>query len=401
MADPDSASSFPGICDWVDDVVACHQSLQAARIFISRFGINQTPQDLVQIVANATSTIEIIRLALYTLLLRHAFTNTTDPTFAFVGWNYLFDWVQGDREVVSFQGDVDTYDLISYKYLFNSNIKPVPNEISNSAAKLIGLGIVYVALFMACVAGGIGLLSWLHRLQISGSNLFFFNRVVGLAWVGRPLLILRGCTAILLLSIPRLTLENRHGLTKLTYKPRSFVETVLVASESTWLSYVVADIFLNTSWVTAPISSAICFAIAVILDVSSPLGTIVSGSSRCEVDAYYSNLMCASQSITNGSPSRLAILVLSNVLVHVGVVCLGYLFKVHQRIKLEKVSVLYSCAALTFLNSGLLLDEHATGIWRDAVSNFKHTMWTSSLTSSHGNFFIVTTTQHRISAKVT
>ncbi|CAK4120888.1 unnamed protein product [Aphanomyces euteiches] len=146
MADPDAASSLPSICDWVDDGAACHQSLQAARIFISQFGINQTLQDLVKTVANTTSTIEIIQLALNrtsgdTLFLRHAITNTTDPTFAFVGWNYLFDWVQGDREVVSFQGDVDTYDLISYKYLLNSNIQPVSNEISNSAANSLALAL--------------------------------------------------------------------------------------------------------------------------------------------------------------------------------------------------------------------------------------------------------------------
>ncbi|KAH9121511.1 hypothetical protein LEN26_010626 [Aphanomyces euteiches] len=330
------------------------KSIGAAIQFVSQYEINHTVYSLFDEATRATSSIEIVQLALNrssgtSVLLRHAIIDPSDQAFAFVGWSYLYDWTVGDREVASFQGDVCTYDLISYKYTSNVPSKPLSSEFPNSVARFVELGVIYV---------------------MCSSNFFFFNRVVGPTWVGRPLLLMRGCMAILLLSTPGIQLETRHGLTKFNNKRRSLLESALVAGESTWVSYVVADILLlsQVSWVAGPFSSAICLMIAFVLDVSSPLDTTVSGTSVCDVDARFTSLSCSSACVSNGSFSRLVLLVLVNIFVQFGVVRLVRLFKILPP-KLEKVSLLYSGASLTFFNREQGQEDFSTGIWHDSVSN--------------------------------
>ncbi|KAH9114371.1 hypothetical protein AeMF1_011539 [Aphanomyces euteiches] len=342
------------VCDWVDDTSMCQKSIGAAIQFVSQYEINHTVYSLFDEATRATSSIEIVQLALNrssgtSVLLRHAIIDPSDQAFAFVGWSYLYDWTVGDREVASFQGDVCTYDLISYKYTSNVPSKPLSSEFPNSVARFVELGVIYV---------------------MCSSNFFFFNRVVGPTWVGRPLLLMRGCMAILLLSTPGIQLETRHGLTKFNNKRRSLLESALVAGESTWVSYVVADILLlsQVSWVAGPFSSAICLMIAFVLDVSSPLDTTVSGTSVCDVDARFTSLSCSSACVSNGSFSRLVLLVLVNIFVQFGVVRLVRLFKILPP-KLEKVSLLYSGASLTFFNREQGQEDFSTGIWHDSVSN--------------------------------
>ncbi|KAG9400571.1 hypothetical protein AC1031_010786 [Aphanomyces cochlioides] len=155
------------VCDWADDASMCQKSIGAAIQFVSQYELNHTVYSLLDEASSATSSIEIVQLALNrssgtSLLLRHAIADPSDQAFAFVGWSYLYDWIVGDREVASFQGDVSTYDLISYKYTSNVPIKPLLSEFPNSVARFVELGVIYVSIAMTCVALTICLLSLLH-----------------------------------------------------------------------------------------------------------------------------------------------------------------------------------------------------------------------------------------------
>ncbi|KAF0713821.1 hypothetical protein As57867_004184, partial [Aphanomyces stellatus] len=49
-------------------------------------------------------------------VLRKPLLDTTDPNWSFYGWLHLLDWLQGTREVVSFEGDANTFVLVSKQY---------------------------------------------------------------------------------------------------------------------------------------------------------------------------------------------------------------------------------------------------------------------------------------------
>ncbi|CAK4407173.1 unnamed protein product, partial [Aphanomyces euteiches] len=110
------------------------------------------------------------------------------------GWIYMYEWAETSREVLSFEGDANVLLLISNKY----------DSIVN---------------------------------QAQGRNLFQFNRVVGPVWLGRPLLLVRGMTAIVLLSTSPMNFQKTNGYSHLEFKPRSHFESMVVAGEATWISY--------------------------------------------------------------------------------------------------------------------------------------------------------------------
>ncbi|KAF0686730.1 Aste57867_21478 [Aphanomyces stellatus] len=85
-------------------------------------------------------------------LYRYSILNPGDPTWLFFGWCYLYDWVAGKREVVSFEGD-----LLSLVVLSTSNepltYQPDPTEIPVDFSWLVQLSIRYVtALYIVLAA---------------------------------------------------------------------------------------------------------------------------------------------------------------------------------------------------------------------------------------------------------
>ncbi|CAK4558736.1 unnamed protein product, partial [Aphanomyces euteiches] len=132
------------------------------------------------------------------------------------GWIYMYEWAETSREVLSFEGDANVLLLISNKY----------DSIVN---------------------------------QAQGRNLFQFNRVVGPVWLGRPLLLVRGMTAIVLLSTSPMNFQKTNGYSHLEFKPRSHFESMVVAGEATWISYVIIDCLLllrrGSEYHWAPIST--------------------------------------------------------------------------------------------------------------------------------------------------
>ncbi|KAF0698476.1 Aste57867_10899 [Aphanomyces stellatus] len=114
---------------------------------------------------------------------------TTDPNWSFYGWLAIFGWIEGTREVIRLDADERRVK------------RQQPNQHQNY--------VVYVSAVLVAVASVVIAYTLRHGFDIMGRNLFLFNRVVGCIWIGRPLLFLRGFTAILVLSSNQVDLVHQ------------------------------------------------------------------------------------------------------------------------------------------------------------------------------------------------
>ncbi|KDO25728.1 hypothetical protein SPRG_09027 [Saprolegnia parasitica CBS 223.65] len=246
--------------------------------------------------AVANLDVSIIQLASdvdgnYTLLIQPLL----ETAFAFYGWALLLDWVHGRREVVSFEGDDLTLVLISDAY----DVTPSTSTGATLGTATIG---VYYALVYACaLLGAVTVVTILWatyaRNTLTSINLFAFNRVAGSTWLGRPLLLLRGMSAILLLSSAPIDVTRSHDVfMQLALPRRSVLETLLLAWEATWISYVLHELLL-------PLDAGRAFFIG-----SASTGLAVLGISVMELGWPTAVVAAIDRPAKTGDPKRLVLL---------------------------------------------------------------------------------------------
>ncbi|KAG9401485.1 hypothetical protein AC1031_009348 [Aphanomyces cochlioides] len=131
----------------------------------------------------------------------------SEADFEFFFWIYLFNWAQGVREVVSFQGENSTITAISTNRPFIET-QPNPTEVPSNLAYLLSLLMQYITSVLLCVGGVV----FIYILGLGGHveamNIISFSRVGSLVWIGRPFIFVRALAAIALLSTATLTLER-------------------------------------------------------------------------------------------------------------------------------------------------------------------------------------------------
>ncbi|OQR95417.1 hypothetical protein ACHHYP_00087, partial [Achlya hypogyna] len=227
-------------------------------------------------------------------------------SFDFFGRHFLFDWVMGHREVVSFQGDNGVLSLISRVY--DPQLYPTGTQPLENATQILFYLVVATTVVLVAVGVGAGLLASLVHLRFRGRNLFFFHRVAGSVWIGRPLAFLRGITAVLLLSSANTALITTNDLTHLVAAPRPWFESLVIAGEATWLTYVANEVLLifthELSVYYSPISSCVSWIIVFAVERANPVvitGALVRDCYGINVDF---GVECASGSITVGSFER-------------------------------------------------------------------------------------------------
>ncbi|KAF0711396.1 hypothetical protein As57867_005281, partial [Aphanomyces stellatus] len=139
--------------------------------------------------------------------------NIFDPTesdWHFFSWFYLFEWVEGKREVVSFQGDLGTITTLSS--VQNLDERPVnAQEIPHNVSTYFLVAIEYITVVLFAVGCLVVVSIVASHGYIEGTNMFSFGLVAGHVWVGRPLVLLRGFVAICLLSTSTLTLTQPYA----------------------------------------------------------------------------------------------------------------------------------------------------------------------------------------------
>ncbi|OQR90119.1 hypothetical protein ACHHYP_05793 [Achlya hypogyna] len=165
-----------------------------------------------------------------------------DKAYAFYEWCFLHEWAMGKREVVKLEGDAGSITALSAAEALLS-MPPDADSVPYSFTWLLQYGCQYITTVLIGVVG----LGAIHMVVMShsdveGLNLFCFNRLVGLVWVGRPLLLVRSVTALALLNTSTLSLETTDGYTYSTSPPLPWNKTVLAAAEVTWLVYVLNDL---------------------------------------------------------------------------------------------------------------------------------------------------------------
>ncbi|CAK4861395.1 unnamed protein product [Aphanomyces euteiches] len=175
------------------------------------------------------------------LLLRQSVLGTGgDSAWNVFGWVYVYEWAPAAREVVSMEGDVSTIALLSNKYV-PLVTQAQALEVTKNACQYLWAVSVVVAFMLVLVGVLVLVQSVFLRGRVVGRNFFHFNRMAGGVWLGRSLLLVRGTTAVILLSTSRASLESTRGLTSFRFDARSWFQSMLVAGEATWISYVVHD----------------------------------------------------------------------------------------------------------------------------------------------------------------
>ncbi|CAK4186529.1 unnamed protein product [Aphanomyces euteiches] len=314
QADSSFEKRIPDICSLNQNAIeSCQSSLNS---ILRLFALWESKKTLA--LPNATEIIELgIGLRQYAMVnaipttLHQPLLDPGDFIWNFYGWLHLVDWIQGRREVVAFEGDVSTMTLISKAYMplsFTVDPLQTPTRFSYAVWMLIlytcvlGAAVIVAALAFGIVEKGI----------FHGSNLWFANSVVGVVWIGRPLLIVRGLTAITALSTAKIQLEAVGGFTRFVVPSRSFLESILLSGETLWLTYSLNDILSvlarDHSYKCAVGSIILVWALSLALDVASPFVPWASLSRQCESPNMDAQMNCITGCVEIGSFTRFSLL---------------------------------------------------------------------------------------------
>ncbi|RHY33469.1 hypothetical protein DYB32_001621 [Aphanomyces invadans] len=292
---------------------ACEQILATALAPLPAF---QSTLDA-QLLVAAMHDIEVVNISLMQMATVNVSKNVLlvqpivgDTAWSLFGWATLFDWVDGTREVFTFEGDAGALTLMSDR---SDDVHVAANtlELPKAACLYFWTAVVWVSV----LAGAVMCLSFVYaamdKFQIEGRNLFQFNRVVGSVWIGRPLLFVRGITAIIIVSTAPATIVHDRVTSFVRYH-RPWTSQLLLYSESLWTVYVMNDIVLpitthlQLAKEVAPLSSVLAFVGTMSLDILAPYEVQATTMLDCTYTSFRRGVSCSSGEIKLGSGERVA-----------------------------------------------------------------------------------------------
>ncbi|KDO29551.1 hypothetical protein SPRG_05507 [Saprolegnia parasitica CBS 223.65] len=160
-----------------------------------------------------------------------------DPSFAYFGGIYLYDWVHDDREAVSFQGDATTLTLISKQY---TRLELSPTVISTDLSAYLYRCAAITTVGVLVVAAVLLVLGLYHRAQ--HAEWFYLNRLLGPVWLSRSILAGRSIAATIALATTDVFVVQSHLQRTLRADTKPLLTTSLLAGEVLWLTYLAHDI---------------------------------------------------------------------------------------------------------------------------------------------------------------
>ncbi|KAF0684670.1 Aste57867_23390 [Aphanomyces stellatus] len=233
--------------------------------------------------------------------------DTKIPAWNFFGVVFLFDWVHGKREVVSFEGDVASLVLVSAADA-SQPFRVTANSITDASRLLFVLAVYMTCILSLVCLGCIGAVVF-YKHHTHGPNLFWFNRIVSSIWVGRSLVLVRGATAILVLSTTQLTLmATTANRSRFAFVPRPWGATLVLAGEATWILYAVEDflsVLTTTSKVYGPLSCALAWCSLVVLELMWPVMPSAALDRVCVATNMDQALVCTSGRLQVGRLERI------------------------------------------------------------------------------------------------
>ncbi|OQR89118.1 hypothetical protein THRCLA_22743 [Thraustotheca clavata] len=229
-------------------------------------------------------------------------------SWSFHGWVMVYDWLQGNREVFKFESDKGTFPLIT-EYtkptLFPANSLELPQQ----ACTYVWIILVYSSTLLTIIAMVVLIAATLDLTKVDGANLFQFHRVASMVWVGRPFLALRGVAALVLLSTSPIDFYSHCGMSKFVFAPRNVIETMVVASEASWITYVIVDLLLpltkDIAIIYAPISAALAWVVIVVWESNSPFIATATVDQSCSILLVGLSATCSGGVVQIGSMQRL------------------------------------------------------------------------------------------------
>ncbi|RHY64487.1 hypothetical protein DYB30_001979 [Aphanomyces astaci] len=315
----------------VNSVQACHAALTSAltllRPVVADFNMADVPRAVQDIVALHIQFMQLVvrnTSSRTSVLLTQDLLSSTDSAWSFIGWIALYDWVDGTREVYNVEGDQGEMTLMTgmapYVH-FVANAQELPRK----ACVYLWYLAVYVSTMSAAVAVAMALVGVVAKLQVDGAtNLFAYNRIGGSVWIGRPLMFIRGMTAVIVLSTATPTLHVVNYVTSFVQPARPLVETLLLASETVWLQYVLNDALLP---VTQPhskeyaiLGSVVGFFMVVYMELTAPYVAQTTIHRSCAIASFRRGIKCTSGEIAIGSFDR----VCAVIEIHVGCAVCAY-----------------------------------------------------------------------------
>ncbi|KAF0698990.1 Aste57867_10412 [Aphanomyces stellatus] len=242
-----------------------------------------------------------------------------DPSFDFIAWLFLVEWVEGKRDVVSFHGDIGTtlttLTTASDLQKHVANALEIPTNVAvyvwrvnqYVTATLLGIAVVVVGYIGASLG------------HVDGLNMLKFNRVAGLVWIGRPLLLVRGVSALCLLSTAKLDLHQRGLYYSMVATDAPLYMTILSSGELGWLVYVLQDLSSvvgsshnrqprSFKWTGA--SGIVAWVAAAAWSWLAPVRHNVTLARDCSLDSVDGQAVCRSGFVRIGDSTRFVGLVL-------------------------------------------------------------------------------------------
>ncbi|OQS03081.1 hypothetical protein THRCLA_04606, partial [Thraustotheca clavata] len=300
----------------------CIHLFQSVKNFTTTF-LSPTNISLLQQVIQDVASIEIMQYIINTTtstreLFHQPILDISDPAMILFGWMYLYDWAMGIREVVQLDGDNSTLSIISTFFIpttFVVDEMEVPKSFSTYCRVLCE----YVSYILAVIAIIAGLYSLLNQCTTEGLNLFETNRVGGLVWVGRPLLLVRSLTALAILSTATLELQVIGSVSVLASTRSNastlmlFLTKFLAAGEVTWLVYIIQDLAMvftrETTTLYCPISALSTWFVSFCLSIATPVIHQASINRQCSIEIIDYQLVCSSGNLVIGNVYRFSTLI--------------------------------------------------------------------------------------------
>ncbi|KAH9111272.1 hypothetical protein AeMF1_014161 [Aphanomyces euteiches] len=241
------------------------------------------------------------------VILKHNIFDPAYPSFHFAGWMLAIDWALAAREVISFQGDIRSLNVLSASSSSTgSSVNPL--EIPVNVAFYIRYACLYVTSIIICVTILASIYLFLNKGYVEGLNLLEVNRVAGIVWIGRTFLFIRTCQQHLAYDQCS-DVSDESSIEKAT---RLF-KTFLAAGEVSWLGFVLSDILMVYTAQYTPAYVFKCnfmvWGLAAILSWVSPVTHTATIQRQCTYAHVDYQLVCSSGTIAIGSFSRFTVLV--------------------------------------------------------------------------------------------
>ncbi|OQR89558.1 hypothetical protein ACHHYP_06215 [Achlya hypogyna] len=251
------------------------------------------------------------------MLVHTSLLEPTDDSYGFFGWQFLYDWIVGLREVIAFVGDGGAITLVSETEAPLSQ-QTQAWQVTADIAQYLRTGVTYVTAVMIAVAAITVVYMVACKGHYEGLNMFELSRVGAITWVGRPMLLLRSMTALCVLSTATLELKYSGYISYLSAVATPWYKTLLAANEVTWLVSIVNDVSLvltqeYTAFYVYP-NSELVWVVVAALSAFSPVTAEMDVDMGCNIVEIDFQVVCTSGGVHIGHLTRMTLLIVIVVL---------------------------------------------------------------------------------------